>query len=133
MIDVMPVPQWREDGVGKSEDQDVLRGFLSKEMVNAERLLFCEGIADNAIQFPRRVEIGAERFFDYDPCPASFAGLVQTCGFQVFKDRFELLGTGRKVEEAIAARAVGLVDLIKTFDQLLITSFTTKLAAVIKD
>ena len=36
MIDVMPVPKRREDGVGKSQDQDVLRGFLSEEMINAD-------------------------------------------------------------------------------------------------
>ena len=53
IIDVVRVPQRREDRVGESEDEDVLRGFLSEEMVNAVGLLFCEGIADDAIELAR--------------------------------------------------------------------------------
>src|SRR5204863_7850358 len=78
-------------------------------------------------------EITAERFFNYDACPASFAGLVQARGFQVLENRFELIRAGRQVKETVAARAMALVELLEAFGQLLITSFITKLAPVIKD
>ena len=53
LVDVVRVPERRENRVRKSQDQYVLRGFLTEEMINAISLLFGEGIADNAIEFPR--------------------------------------------------------------------------------
>src|SRR5262245_18918871 len=102
-------------------------------MVDAEDLLLCEGITDDAIELARGGEISAERYFNYDARPASFAGLVQACGFQVLEYRFELLRTGCEVKKAVAARAMTLVIFVKPFGQLLVTSFVTKLAPVIKN
>src|SRR5262245_52627546 len=102
-------------------------------MINAKGLLFSEGIADNTIEFTRRIEISAEGFFDNYACPASLAGLVQACGLQILEDRFELLRACCQVEQAVAARAVAFVDLIKTFGQLRVASFIPKFAAVIED
>src|SRR5256886_14947327 len=102
-------------------------------MVDAVGLLLCEGIADDAIELARGGEISAERFFDYDACPASFAGLVQSRSFQVLENRFELVRTGRQVKETVAARAMALVELLETFGQPFITSFITKLALMIKN
>src|SRR5437762_12854093 len=102
-------------------------------MVDAVGLLLCEGIADDAIELARGGEISAERFFDYDACPTSFAGLVQARGFQVLENRFELVRTGRQVKETVAASAMAFVEFLETFGQPLITSFITKLALVIKN
>src|SRR4030095_4429327 len=102
-------------------------------MVDPIGLLLCEGIAHDAIKLARRGEITAKRFFDYDACPAAFACLVQACGFQVLENRLELARTGRQVKQAVAARAVALVDLLETFGQLLVTSFIAELAPVIKN
>src|SRR5262249_3307706 len=79
------------------------------------------------------VEISAERFFDNDTCPAAFAGLVQACALQVLENRFELVRTGCQVKQAVAARAVGLVDLVETVGQLFVTCFITKLTSVVKN
>jgi hypothetical protein len=76
VIDVMRVPERRENRVRESQDQNVLRGFFSQKMIDSVSLLFGEGIADDAVEFSRRSEIGAERFFDNDAGPASFAGFV---------------------------------------------------------
>ncbi len=53
LIDVMPVPERREDCVRESQNQDVLCGFFPEEMVDAVSLLFGEGIADDAVKFAR--------------------------------------------------------------------------------
>ena len=88
---------------------------------------------DDAIELARRGEIGSERFFDNYPNPASFARLVQAGGFQVLENRFELVWSGRKIEKAIATRAVVFVDFIEAFGQPLVTRFIAELALVIKD
>ena len=53
MIDVVRVPQRRENRVGKPENEDVLGGFLAEKMVDSIGLLFCKRIVDNAIELPR--------------------------------------------------------------------------------
>ena len=53
LIDVVRVPEGCEDRVRKSQDQNVLRGFFAEEMIDAISLLFGEGTADDAIEFPR--------------------------------------------------------------------------------
>jgi hypothetical protein len=53
LVDVVRVPEGRENRVCKSQDQYVLRGFLAEEMINPISLLFGEGTADDAIEFPR--------------------------------------------------------------------------------
>ncbi len=53
LVDVVRVPEGREDRVRKSQDQNVLRGFLAEEMIDAISLLFGKGTADDAIEFPR--------------------------------------------------------------------------------
>ena len=105
MIDVVRVPERLENRVGESQDEDVLRGFFAEEMVDAIGLLLVKELRNDAIEFARRGEIGAERFFDYDARPASFAGLVQAGGFQILEDRFELVRPGRQIKKTIAARA----------------------------
>jgi hypothetical protein len=53
LVDVVCIPQRRENRVCKSQDQNVLRGLFAEEMINAISLFFSEGIADDAIEFPR--------------------------------------------------------------------------------
>ena len=76
VIDVMRVPERRENRVRESQNQNVLRGFLAEKMIDSVSLLFGEGTADDAVEFARRSQIGAERFFNNDAGPASFAGFV---------------------------------------------------------
>ncbi len=42
MIDVTRVPERLEDRVGKSEDENVLRGFLAEEMIDPIGLILRE-------------------------------------------------------------------------------------------
>ena len=133
MIDVVRVPQRRENRVGKPENEDVLGGFLAEKMVDSIGLLFCKRIVDNAIELARRGKIRSERLFDDYAHPASFARLVQAGSFQVLENWFELVRACRKIKKAIAARAVSFIDFIEAFDQLLVTGLVAKLALVIKN
>ena len=91
VIDVARVPERLENRVGETQDQNVLRGFLAEKVIDPVGLIFGEGTLHDAIQLPRRGEIGPERFLHNDARPASFACLVQPGLLQVFEDRLELV------------------------------------------
>src|SRR5205809_120459 len=102
-------------------------------MIDPISVLLRKGIEVNVVEFPYRGEIGAEQFFGSHQSPASFAGFVQACGFQVREDRFKLVRSSRKVKKPIAARAAFLVDLVETFRQSLVAGLVSKFALMIKD
>ena len=52
-VNVMRVPERRENRVRESHYQDVLCSFLAQEMVDAVGLLFGERVADHVIKFTR--------------------------------------------------------------------------------
>ena len=53
LVDVMGVPEGRENRVREPQYQNVLRGFLAEEMIDAVSLLFRKGIADDAVELAR--------------------------------------------------------------------------------
>lgn len=117
LIDIVCVPKRREDRVSEAQDKDVLRGFFPEKVVDSVGLLLAEGVADDAIELSRGVQVRAKRFFDDDACPAPFAGLVQAGGFQVLENRLELIGSGGEIKKPVAAGAVVLIDFIEAFGQ----------------
>src|SRR5437870_4697579 len=77
-------------------------------MVDPISLMLTERIADHAIQFASRSQIAAERLFDNHACPASFLGLVQAGGLEMFQDRLELVGRDSEIKEPVAAKMITL-------------------------
>ena len=102
-------------------------------MVDPISLMLTERVADHAIQFASRSQIAAERLFDNHACPASFLGLVQAGGLEMFQDRLELVGRDRKIKEPVTACAAFLVDLVQAFRQILETGFVAEVALMIKN
>src|SRR5437764_2832443 len=102
-------------------------------MVDPISLMLTERVADHAIQFASRSQIAAERLFDNHACPASFLGLVQAGGLEMFQDRLELVGRDREIKEPVAARAAVLVDLVKTLRQTFEAGFIAEIALMIEN
>src|SRR5260370_8592780 len=102
-------------------------------MVDPISLVLTERIADHAVEFARRGEIASKGFFDDHACPTSFASLVQTDGFEMLQDGFELVGRDRKIKEPVAACAAFLVDLVQAFCQALESGFVAEVALRIKN
>ena len=101
LIDIVRVPKGREDRVGEAQDKNVLRGFFPEKVVDPVGLFFAEGIVDDAIEFAGRGEIGAERLFDDYSRPASLQRLVQASGFEVLKNRLELIGSSGEIKSRL--------------------------------
>ena len=76
MVDEVPVPDRLEQAVRKAECQDVLRGFLAEEMIDAENLLFAEYLVQVRVERHRTLEIGAERLFHDDSRVLHQAGVA---------------------------------------------------------
>ena len=61
MIDVLTIPDGFEQTVAESEGEDVERGLLAEEVVDAEDLFLGEGLVQGCVQNERALEVGAER------------------------------------------------------------------------
>ena len=73
VVDIAAVPDRLEERIAKPEGQDVLHGLLAQVMVYAVDLGFEEILAQEPVEFSRRLEIMAEGFFDHDPGMAPVA------------------------------------------------------------
>ena len=66
LVDVVAIPDRLEQSVGEPEGQDVQRGLLAEEVVDAEDLLLGEGRMERGVELPRAAEVGAERLLHDD-------------------------------------------------------------------
>ena len=111
VVDVAPVPERLEDAVAEPEDQQVADGLLAQVVVDAVDLRLAEDLADLAVEPLRRVEVVPERLLDDDPAPAAVVLLVvEPDPAELGDDLGELRRLGGEVEQAVAARAVLLVE-----------------------
>ena len=75
VVDVVSGPDGLKDSVGEPEHKQVLDGFLTQIVVDAEHLVLGENRVDQLIEFLGRRQVGAEGFFDNHPPPTiRFAG-----------------------------------------------------------
>ena len=71
VVDVVPVPDGLENGVGKPQHQQVLDGFFSEIMVDTEDLVFGENRMNGLVKSLSRCQVRTEGFFDYHPPPSA--------------------------------------------------------------
>ncbi len=64
VIDVAPVPDRLKDGIGETENHDILHRLFAEIMIDSVDLFFIEYFMHSAVQFPRRLEVGTEGLFD---------------------------------------------------------------------
>ena len=50
MVNVLAIPEGLENGVGKSEYQDILNGFLAEVVIDSVDLALVENFADKFVQ-----------------------------------------------------------------------------------
>ena len=94
MVDRLSVPQRLEQHVGKAQREQVLDGLLAQIVVDADHMLFGEGVADLGIDLARRGKVVADRLFHRDA--AFCAG--DSGRLQPLRDRTEHRRRGRKID-----------------------------------
>ena len=77
VVDEVAVPDRLEQAVGETERQDVLRGLLAQEVVDAEDLSLAEGLVHEVVEFDRAGKVGAERLLHHHPGALDQLGVAQ--------------------------------------------------------
>jgi len=72
-LDMVAIPQGFEHCIAETEVHHIMHGTLAEEMVQTEDGLFFESPKQDAVEFPGRISIAAERFFDNDARPVAAA------------------------------------------------------------
>ncbi len=103
VIHVAAVPDGLEDAVGKSKRENVLDGFFSEVMIDAEDLLLVDGVQKRAIQRHGRGQVVPERLFDYQTAPLLVVLLRESRVAKLLGDEREERGAGREIKQAVPA------------------------------
>src|SRR5207244_12179589 len=77
VVDVVPVPDRLEEGVGEAEDREVLDGSLAEVVVDAEDVRLVERRVQRRVERARRLEVPAEGLLDDDARVASGARALE--------------------------------------------------------
>ncbi len=77
-VDKVSVPQGFGDGVGETEDHEVLHGLLAQIVIDAVDLLFIENLLEITIQLFRGSQVSSERLFHDHPSPFAFLFLRES-------------------------------------------------------
>ncbi len=106
VVDVLPVPEWLEDRVGKAKREDVLHRFLSQIVVNAQDLILAEGLVNPLVEPPCAGEVVPEGLLDdnaYPPfCLPLALPTVQACSAESIDNCPVQRGRNGQIEEGIA-------------------------------
>src|SRR6185437_4895323 len=65
-MNIVAIPDWFKECVGKAEEKQILHGFLAKVMVNAEDSRFGKDRVQYSVQFSCGGKVVPERLFDND-------------------------------------------------------------------
>src|SRR5882724_1112231 len=69
MIDIIFVPDWLKNTIGKTKSNHILYCFFTKIMINTKNLLFFKDLCQSFIQVASGCNIFSERFFNYQTSP----------------------------------------------------------------
>jgi hypothetical protein len=105
-INVMPVPDRFEKGVGEPEIQQVVDGFFSEIVVDPENRRLRQHAADRVVQRPRGRQVVSERLLDDHPSIGKAPGFIQLRGDLVEQHRrySEVMSRSRGAAERRADR-----------------------------
>ncbi len=98
VVDVRPVPQRLEHGVGEAERQDVLDGLLAEVVVDPEHLVRGEHLVHDLVELAGRGQVVAERLLDDGAAPRALGGVGQAVLLELLDDLGEELRRDGEVE-----------------------------------
>src|SRR5262245_3601309 len=133
MINVVPVPDWLKQSIGKAQHEDVLYRLLAEIMIDAIDLVLFEDIKQFSVEHARGCEIGPERLFDDYPTPGAIVLACKAGTAEMATDRRERSRRRREIEQAIATCRPHLFDAVQFLPQGFVGSRILSLAAHMRD
>src|SRR5699024_7393094 len=112
VIDVRPVPDRLEQGIGKAQGEQVLDRFLAQVVVDAEDRLRWEYPLHGFVQVPGAGQVVAEGFLEDHTPPGTVVVLGQPGGGQLVQDHRELVRGDGQIEGVVAFGAPFLIRLL---------------------
>src|SRR5262249_37703659 len=107
-LDVVAVPERLQERIRKAEVDNVVHRPLAEVMVDAKNRRLGESREQDAVQFPRRCQIRAERLFDY------YSTVLRTARFPERLDhRFEEHRRNGQIVRRPLRGAKGLADRLE--------------------
>src|SRR5215475_9077578 len=115
MIDVFLIPQWFENGIGKTHDQEILDGFLAEVVIDTKKLALVDDLRQSVINGTGAGQVPAQRLFHNDTClrPLRRPG-DESGALQLLYTGDNELGRNSEIEHAIAWNAEFIFDLFET-------------------
>src|ERR1019366_8926484 len=116
-LDMVAIPQGFEHGIGETEVHHVMHRTLAEEMVQTEDGLFFKSSEQNAVEFPGRIPIAAERLFDNDAGPvaaARFSKLLDDyleVGGRNSQIKNRMLSACERLTQSLVGRRVRIIAL----------------------
>ena len=111
MVDVIVVPHRLEQLVREPQRHHVLHGFFAEVMVDAEHRRGGEDAGHDAVQFPRTLQVVAERLFDHHPAPPPRLLFRQSVGAELVNDGLKQSWRNGQVERVVPVGTAGLVEV----------------------
>ena len=117
VVDVAPVPDRLENGVGETENHDILHRLFAEIVIDSVNLLLIQHFMHSAVEFPGRLEIRAKGLLD-DHSSArltvAFPGR-QSDRRNLLDDRAVQLRRRRQVENPHGRDAAAAVESVDKF------------------
>src|SRR3974390_1236314 len=98
VVDMVAVPEWLEDAIGKAQHQNILDRFFAEEVINSIDLTFGQYLEDLSIKGLCGSKVVSERFFDDYPSPRCFRLLSQPRMAELLDNRSKETLADRQIE-----------------------------------
>ena len=103
MVNMVSVPEGFEDGVSKTEDENILDRLFPQVMIDPVGLGFGKPFPNQCIQFFCRAQVRSKWFFNDHTGPGiPVRFMKEFCGLKLFEDEGEKPGRGCKVKNSIS-------------------------------
>ena len=112
VVHIVGVPDRLVHGVGETQGQQVLHGFLAEVVVDAEHGARVEHFGYHAVEFLGAGQIMTERLLDDHAAPCALGRARQAGGGQLLGDLWECARRHRHVEGMVTLRAAVAVKLL---------------------
>src|SRR5699024_3841646 len=97
VINVVGIPHWYIDQVGKTQSHDILHGFFAEIVIDSEHCIFRKYSVDDLVKFARRFLVVAKGLFDDHTAPRIIRRGSHPDSFDLVADIGEVIWRNREI------------------------------------